>query len=676
MLQASLREKQLLLVLDNFEQVIQAASQIATLLTGCPKVKLVVTSRTVLHVRAEREFVVPPLALPDPKHLPDLVTLSQYEAVALFIARAQAVKPDFQITNATAPAVAEICVWLDGLPLAIELAAARIKLFPPPVLLARLGKRLALLTGGARDAPARQQTLRNTIAWSYGLLDMQEQHLIRRLSVFVGGATLEAIDALYTALGDEPGQVLEGVASLIDKSLVQQTEQDGEEPRFRMLETIREYGLEMLAASGELQATQEAHARYYLRLAEETGPHLNGTETGRWLNLLEQEYDNLRMALTWMVEGMAKGRVHMTVQLCEALSGFWRARGHLSEGRTFVERILSADEGMETAARARALYTAGDLANLQGDDHQAEIHAQAALALFQEIGDSIGSADALLLLAFEAQLRGDITATLVLSEKVIALIGKMGEKPQLASALFYSANALCSQGEYTRGFALWDECLALSKKVGSKLGLIWALLESAFNLALCQSDAATVRTRLDEALPLIREAGHKDAIAYHCMISAMAAYNEGNLAIAHALAEESVARYREMEMPWFIAQSLVGVANVEISQGKMAARTHFEEGLALARKMGEKLLTPYGLEGLADVVATEGEPVWAAHMWGAAEVLREDTGLPMPAFFLGNYERAVAAARAQLGEQAFACAWAEGRKMTPEQALAAFEHIR
>src|SRR6266699_5091 len=253
LLQASLQDRQLLLLLDNFEQVLGAASQVADLLAACPRLKVLVTSRFVLHVRGEQEFAVPPLAVPSPKHLPDLVALSQYEAVALFISRAQAVKPDFQVTNANALAVAEICAHLDGLPLAIELAAARVKLLPPQALLARLDQPLAVLTSRERDRPSRQQTLRNTIAWSYHLLDADEQRLFRRLSVFAGGCRLSAIEAMCSTLGDQVEPALDTVASLLDKSLLQQTEQEGEEPRLLMLMTIRKYGLEVLTASGEME---------------------------------------------------------------------------------------------------------------------------------------------------------------------------------------------------------------------------------------------------------------------------------------------------------------------------------------------------------------------------------------------------------------------------------------
>ncbi len=322
LLKEYLRNLHLLLFLDNFEQIVAAAPLLADLLASCPKLKILVTSRAVLHIQGEHEFPVPLLALPDLKQLPDSASLTEYAAVALFLQRAQAIKPDFQITPANAHAIAEICSRLDGLPLAIELAAARIKLLPPQALLARLEHRLQVLTSGASNAPARQHTLRNTLKWSYDLLDAQEQRLFRRLSVFVGGCTLEAIEAIYTELdnGDEAIQLLDAVASLIDKSLLQQTEQEGEELRLVMLETIREYALECLAANGEMEVTRQAHADYFLVLAEEAEPKLVGIEQLQWLVRLEREHDNLRMALSWLLERKA---LEMALRLGGALSLFW-----------------------------------------------------------------------------------------------------------------------------------------------------------------------------------------------------------------------------------------------------------------------------------------------------------------------------------------------------------------
>jgi predicted ATPase/class 3 adenylate cyclase len=292
-LKAYLRNRQLLLFLDNFEQVLTAAPRLSELLQGCPGLKMLVTSRAVLHVYGEHDFPVLPLPVPDLSHLPESEALAQYAAIVLFLQHAQAVKPDFQMTPANARAIAEICARLDGLPLAIELAAARVKLLSPQALLARLAHRLEVLTCGAQDVPARQQTLRNTLAWSYNLLDVEEQRLFRRLWVFAGGCTLEAVEAMYTTLGDIASPVLDRVASLIDKSLLQKVEQEREELRLLMLETIREYGLECLAASGEMEATRQAHADYYLALAEEAKAKLEGPQQAVWL---EREHENLRAA--------------------------------------------------------------------------------------------------------------------------------------------------------------------------------------------------------------------------------------------------------------------------------------------------------------------------------------------------------------------------------------------
>ncbi len=337
-LREDLRQKHMLLLLDNFEQVVSAAEPVIDLLTACPQLKVLVTSREVLHVRAEHEFPVPPLELPDPKHIPDVATLSHNAAVALFVSRAQSVKPDFQLTNTNARALVEICARLDGLPLAIELAAARMKLLPPQALLARLGQSLQMLTGAARDVPARQQTLRNTIEWSYNLLDAQEQQLFRRLTVFTGGCALEAIEAVYTALdGDQgAGQVLDRVASLIDKSLLQQSGLESEEPRFAMLETVREYGLEVLAASGEMETMRQAHATYYVALAEKAEPELHGPQQAIWLERLEREHDNLHTAMHWLQEqGKTAHSIEMALRLV----------GALAEGRTItLEQAVAAQE--------------------------------------------------------------------------------------------------------------------------------------------------------------------------------------------------------------------------------------------------------------------------------------------------------------------------------------------
>jgi len=393
---SSLHEKKTLLLLDNFEQVVSAALSVADLLAVCPRLKVLVTSREGLHVRAEREFPVPALALPDAGHLPDLAALSQYEAVALFIERAQAVKPEFQVTNTNAPAVAEICIRLDGLPLAIELAAARTRLFPPQALLTRLGQRLPLLTSSARDVPARQQTLRKTIQWIYDLLTAHEQRLFRRLSVFVGGCTWQAVEAVAADVANETTSVLDTVTSLIDKNLLQQTSLEGEEIRLTMLETIREYGLEALSTSGELETAWQAHATYYLALAEEAALGFKSPQQAAWLERVEREHDNLRTALSWSLEPVpAEPRIGMAFRLGEALREFWSVRGFYSEGRFFLEQALACCEGIEASVRARALNAAADFAFDQSDNDRGEALCQESLLLYRELGDTRGIASSL-----------------------------------------------------------------------------------------------------------------------------------------------------------------------------------------------------------------------------------------------------------------------------------------
>lgn len=336
-LKVYLQDKHSLLFLDNFEQVVNAAWLLTDLLEVCPTLRILVTSREVLRLRVEHQFCVLPLMLPGRIGHLDEKALAHVAAVELFLQRAQAIKPDFQLTESNAAPIAEICIRLDGLPLAIELAAARIKLLSPQALLVRLSQRLQVLTRGTREAPIRQQTLRNTLDWSYHLLNVTEQRLFRRISVFVGGCTLDAIEAVCTALGDDAEQVLDGVAALIDKSLLQR--RGHEECCILMLETIREYALETLAASEEAEACRQAHAMYYLQLGEEAAPKLFGAEGKKWLASLEQEQENLRVALYWLFE---RNERELALRLCVALSSFLVVRGYWSEGRMLLEKALPA----------------------------------------------------------------------------------------------------------------------------------------------------------------------------------------------------------------------------------------------------------------------------------------------------------------------------------------------
>ena len=671
LLKGSLHWKQLLLLLDNFEQVVDAAVYVSELLITCPQIKVIVTSRAALHVRGEQEFAVPPLAVPDPKHLPDLVTLSQYEAVALFIQRAQSVRPEFQMTNANAPAVAEICVRLDGLPLAIELAAARMKLLPPQALLARLGQRLALLTSGAHDAPIRQQTLRKTIEWSYQLLNAYEQRLFRRLSVFAGGCTLEAVEALYTELDAEAGQVLDGVAALIDKSLLQQTELEGENPRFVMLETIREYGVECLVASGELEVTWQAHALYYLALAEKAEPDLKGQQQAKWLERLEREHDNLRVAMRWTLERWkAWNHMEMALRLGGALSTFWQMCGHYSEGRVFLERALQGSEEVTTPARGKVLEAAAEFSLLQGDNDLAKVRFEESLVFFRKLGDTRNVANSLIGLGSIAWNHGRLAEARSLFEEALVLFKKAGDNTGIAWALSQLGGLVSLQGEYTRGYILCEESLALHKAQGDKSGIAHSLLQMAATIYISQGDSEKAYTVAEESYKLNKERGDTLEIAVSLGYMGQIALSQGNVATARSMIEESLVLCKKLGhrkgTAWLL--SLLGKVVAEHGEYSTAYALYIE-GLGIAREIGDMELIAPNLERLADVIAAQGESVRAANLWGAAEALRKTIGAPIPPIEREGYKHSVAAARSKVGEKTFSTAWAEGRTMTLEQAF-------
>jgi predicted ATPase/class 3 adenylate cyclase/DNA-binding CsgD family transcriptional regulator len=670
-LKEQLHQKQVLVLLDNFEQVVSAAVQVADLLFACPQLKVLVTSRETLHVRAEHEFAVPPLALPEPSHLPDLAALSQYEAVALFLERAHATKPDFQLTPTNARAIAEICARLDGLPLAIELAAARIKLLPPEALLARLDQRFQVLTSGARDMPERQQTLRNTLRWSYDLLDAQEQRLFRRLAIFAGGCVPEAVEAVSTAVGDSDAGVLEGITSLLDKSLLQRTEGDGKEPHYVMLETIREYGLEVLTSGGEAEATREAHAAYYLALAEQAEPELGGPQQIIWFERLEREHDNLRAALSWFLEQGSDGQNReLALRLSGALSQFWLLRGYVSEGRQWLEQALDESRGVRSSVRAKALVGAGELAGMQDDFGQAEALCGESLALYQELGDRRGSATSLSSLGYTALMRSNYAAARALEEEALALFREVGDKWGSVFALHTLARVLFYQGEYGRAQALLEESLVLSREIGGVQGIAGSLMLLGLVLLL-QGDLSRAHARLEESLAVSREVGYKRIIGLSIFYLGSVALLQGDVAAARSLLEESLVLFKEMGERGHIAEAFMSLGSISFSQGDYAvARTLMEESLEICRELDLKWDIAACLEELAAVVAAQGEPVRAVWFMSAAQALREAIGMPLPSLLQAMHEFTIASVHAQLGEQAFAVAWAEGRSMTLEQALA------
>jgi predicted ATPase/transcriptional regulator with XRE-family HTH domain len=669
LVQAALRDKHLLLLLDNFERLLPAASQLTALLTGCPQLTILVTSRAVLHIQGEYEFPVSPLALPRLDPLPSVEMLAESPAIALFLQRAQAVRPAFQLRESNARAIAEICVRLDGLPLALELAAARSKLLTPQELLARLSHRLEVLTGGPQDLPVRQQTLRDTILWSYQLLDAQEQRLFRRLSVFAGGCTLEAADALCTALDRDrsAGRLLEHVTSLLDKSLLQTIQQEGKESRLLMLETIREYGLEALAVSGELEETSRAHTLYYLQFAEEAETKLRGPQQAEWLGRLEQEHDNLRTALQWALE---YEECRLALRIASALLDFWLIEGHISEGYALLERALANSEGVEVPVLAKALAAGGWLAWAQGDFDQAEKWCYRSLMLYRDEGETPGIALSLYRLGWVKHTQGDHVRARLLFEESLALFRDLDDRLGMGDALRALGNVSLIQGEYASASTLLEESLALYRKVGYTSGVAEALQQLARAL-LFQGELARANSLLEEGLALFREVGYKRGMAFALVTKGLIALGRGEhvagRATARALFEEGLTFARTGGWRQWGVYGLGLVAFFE--QDYETAGSLFKEGLALCKEMGNKTFVAFYLEGLARTVLAQGQPAWAAQLGGAAHQLRQTIKAAVPPFVRPIYEHFMTNLQAQLGEEAFRTLWNQGQTMTIDQAL-------
>jgi len=646
-LMASLHDKRLLLLLDNFEHVAAAAPLLAALLAACPRLRLLVTSRAPVHVRGERVLSVPPLAVPDLTAMPSLDTLAALPAVALFVQRAEAAVSDFALTAKNATAVAAICVRLDGLPLAIELAAPLVTLLPPPALLARLERRLQLLMGGARDLPERQQTLRAALAWSYDLLHAGEQALFRRLSVFAGGATLEAVEAVCHTAGDVEGDALGWLAALVDKSLLRREEGPGGEARVGMLETIREYGREQLTANRELKATGRAHAAYYLDLAEWAEPELRGSEQVVWLERLERDHNNLSAALRWALQSgeRAEASEHarergtlaehsaMGMRLAGALWQFWWVRGHLSEGRGWLEELLRLDvHGCHpslVSTRAKMLHGAGMLAFNQAEYRRAVALHEESLALYQGLEDRQG----------------------------------------IAIALYSLGNVAIKQGEYARAAALYEESLALGRQLRDARGIARALT-SLGNVAFEQGDNERAAALFEEGLVLCRKLRANKLIAAVLTNLGNVRRKQGDYGRASLLHEEGLALHRDLGDKYGTALSLVNLGDAALDQGDAErAIDLYEESLVLSRTIGDKQNIAYCLEGMARVANVQGRADRAVLLYGAAATLRVAIGAPLPPTDRAAYEPNVAILPTTMGETHFAAAWAAGAALSLEQAI-------
>lgn len=525
-LKTYLRQKQLLLLLDNFEHVADAAPAVSELLASCCWLKALAISRSVLRLSGEHEFEVPPMELPEAGPASDVAALGRCESVALFVGRAKAVRPDFRLTAENAEAVAEICTRLDGLPLAIELAAARVKLLPPRALLARLEPSLPLLKGEWLDLPARQKTLRNTLQWSHDLLDGGERRLFRGLSVFSGGATPEAVERIA---GDPEAETLDLMEALLDKSLLCRRKGARGEARFAMLETVREYALERLRASAEEDTFRRAHAEYYLALAEEAAPELRGSRQVAWAKRLDTEQDNLRAAMRWLLE---QEELEKAVRLVWSLWLFWWIRGRFAEGRQYMEELLEKGKDLSAAPRARAAFVAGTIAFGQSDLGPATALLRESLALFRELKDSQGTAYALGSIGIAAARRGQYQLALSCFEEARVLFPEAREKWGAALMLTFSATVRLGQGDPVRAGPLAERALTLLREVGDAKATSFTLYTLAV-AAQAQGEHERARPLLEEALKLSREIGDDTNVA-HCLeglASAAASENRTTLAV-------------------------------------------------------------------------------------------------------------------------------------------------
>jgi predicted ATPase/DNA-binding SARP family transcriptional activator/DNA-binding CsgD family transcriptional regulator len=625
----ALHAKKMLLILDNCEHLIDAVGDlVALLLDSCPRLRILATSREALGAVGEVIWPVSLLSVPDLRSAPTVAQLEGYEAARLFLDRARQRNPTFALRPDNAQAIAQICAHLEGLPLAIELAAAQIKMLPPQALLSRLKDRLKLLRGGPRELSERQRTLRSTIEWSYELLEEGEKTLFGRLSVFSGGATLEAIERVCDALGDLSVDVLDGASSLLDKSLLRQEEEAEGEPRLVMLETIREYARERLEQSGEAQTIKRAHAEHFLALAKEAEPELTGSEQVEWMERLETEHDNIRAALFW---ALGRKEAELTLRLGGALWWFWLMRGYHSEGRRWLEGALAIEGRGSPEVRAMALAGEGALASEQGDYDRAQ-------EAFKE---------GLQLLAHEA---------------------REGSKAKLCLLSFLGYVAW-EREEHDQATRLFEESLALSREMRDT----WWLAFSLSNLAHVShslGDYERATKLYEESMGLFREQGDKQSLAFCLNNLGLVVYSEGNLGRAAQLTEEALALQRELGNRGGVPVELYNLGWMALLQDDLGrAADLYRESLSLSWETGLNPLVQMALEGLACVAGAKGEAERAARLWGAAQTLHETKGILRDTDFLAEADARISAVRSAMGEEVWEGVWREGRAMTLAEAV-------
>jgi predicted ATPase/DNA-binding XRE family transcriptional regulator len=620
-----LARRHALLIFDNFEHLLTGAPLLVDLLAACPYLRILVTSRAALHLSGEYEFAVLPLALPDRTRLPDTVTLGRYPAIRLFLTRAQAVNTDFAMTDANAPAIAEICARLDGLPLGIELAAARAKLLSPQAMVDRLHRPFAVLKGGARDLPARQQTLWQTIAWSHDLLELDEQRLFRRLAVFVGGWAIEAAEAVGTTDGHGPADALEDVASLLDKNLVRAMESAGETTRFTLLETIREYAQERLVEYGEHAAIQQRHAEYFLARAEHAETQLFGADQAIWFFHLEQEHGNLRAALQWFLD---RHKHESAARLAGALAWFWLIRGYLTEGRSWLARTLVEADEISLIVRAKADLGIGMMAWAQGDYRQAAPWCEESLARYRQTGDRRGVAMALNYVARIALERAEYDRTTEACEEAVRVFAAIDDPWGVDFTDAMLGRVAWARGDHAIAKGIFEEHVRTTRARGDRRGMGFNLSYLS-GVALDCGEWSRAEQLASESLDCFQAIGDKRGMGYALMFLASAAREEGDHERANAL---------------------------------------YAECLALLRDFGPRVEIAWALEECAILCAMRGDAVRALMLVGATDALRVALGAPPAPARETVLRRRLAAAREALGERADA-AWAHGQTLSVQDAI-------
>jgi predicted ATPase/DNA-binding CsgD family transcriptional regulator len=626
-----LRDRQLLLVLDNCEHLLEAAALLVdALLDSCPWVRILATSREALGVEGEARWLVPPLSMPERGRTPSSEQLEGYESVRLFVERARRRDPAFSLSPHNALTVAEVCRRLEGIPLAIELAAARAGTLSIEQILERLTDSLGLLTGGGRTAVPRQRTLKGTLDWSYNLLSEPERSLFGRLSVFAGGWTLEASEAVGSGEGVEEREVLDLLSGLVEKSLVVARGNDEGGVRYRLLEPVRQYALERLGESGETEAAKRAHARYFLALAEEAEPELLGPREAEWYERLEEEHDNIRAALSWSLEG---ANPELGLGLAGAIWWFWQRHGHLSEGLRWLDEGLARGAGTSAITRAKALGGIGWLAYGHADLDRVKESATEGLRLSTEA--RLGSHHRALfleLLGIASWQEGDYERATKLAEESINLSREANDMGVLANSLIELGTAsVWRVGGQEQARAYYEEALAISRELGSA-SILRSCLDCLGASHLIQRDPERALPFLEESAALCREAGDRTLLPLVVNDLGWVALFGGDLDRAEALHKES---------------------------------------LALSKELGGSLGTPIFLEGLACDAGAKGEFEKAARLFGAAQVLREAWGVPLEPALRPLEEPYLVGARSQLDESTWSAVWEEGRAMSME---AAFEY--